>query len=76
MSKTQAKRQERLEQANEFVRARRSAQLEIFESNFNVGVTMFLENKDKLSEEEIATIEAQMEQNQRMIDEYKAKYDL
>jgi hypothetical protein len=76
MSKTQAKRQERLEQANEFVRARRRAQLEIFESNFNVGVTMFLENKDKLSEEEIATIEAQMEQNQRMIDEYKAKYDL
>jgi hypothetical protein len=76
MSKTQDKRQERLEQANEFVRARRRAQLEIFESNFNVGVTMFLENKDKLSEEEIATIEAQMEQNQRMIDEYKAKYDL
>jgi hypothetical protein len=76
MSKTQAKRQERLEQANEFVRARRRAQLEIFESNFNVGVTMFLDNKDKLSEEDIATIEAQMEQNQRIIDEYKATYDL
>jgi hypothetical protein len=76
MSKTQAKRQERLEQANEFVRARRRAQLEIFESNFNVGVTMFLDNKDKLSEDEIATIEAQMEQNQRIIDEFKVKYDL
>jgi hypothetical protein len=76
MSKTTEKRAARLAEAAEFVRARRRAQLEIFESNFNVGVTMFLENKDKLNEEEIATIEAQMEQNQRMIDEYKAKYDL
>lgn len=57
MSKTQDKKAARKAEAEAFVRARRQAQLQMFEHAFEVGLRMFEENKDKMSPEEIEVIE-------------------
>jgi hypothetical protein len=74
VSKTQEKRAARIAEAQEFVRQRRVRNLEIFESNFAVGLKVYEENKDKLSPEEIAHMEEEIERNQALIKEYKEKW--
>lgn len=73
MSKTQDKRARRKEETRVFVAARLSQNLAMFEQNFEVGVQLYEANKDKLSDEEKAQIEHQMELNRRLIDELKSK---
>lgn len=74
MSKTQDKKAARIAEAKAFVQARRQAQIAIFESNFNAGVQFFMDNKEKMSPEEIALIEAEIEKNQKLIDEWKENW--
>jgi cob(I)alamin adenosyltransferase len=74
MSKTQNKRAERLAEAEDFVKERRKRNLEIFESNFEVGLKIYEQNKDKLSPEEIEHMEAEIERQKNTIEEYRAKW--
>lgn len=61
MGRTMSKRQEKIEQRrqeqHEFLSARRSQQLAMLEHMFEVGNKLYEDNKEKLSEEEIAQIE-------------------
>ena len=61
MSKTQDKRAARVAEQQEFIKKRRIAQLAVFESNFNAGLQFYNDNKDKMSEEEIALIDKEIE---------------
>jgi hypothetical protein len=74
VSKTQEKRAARLSEAQDFVKQRRVRNLEIFESNFEVGLRVYEDNKDKLSPGEVAHMEAEIERNKEMIKEYKKKW--
>ena len=74
MSKTQEKKAARLAEAAEFVKERRVRNLEIFESNFEVGLKIYEQNKDKLSPEEIAHMESEIERQREILEEYKAKW--
>lgn len=75
MSKRQEKIASRQAEQHEFLKERRQLQIAVFESNFNVGLNFYQENKDKMSEEEIALIEAEIETNRKLLDELKAKWD-
>jgi len=74
VSKTQEKKAARLAEAAEFVKERRVRNLEIFESNFEVGLKIYEQNKDKMSPEEIAHIEEEIIRQKDLIEEYKAKW--
>lgn len=74
MSKTSEKRAARAAEAADFVKQRREMTLEIFERNFEVGLKIYEDNKDKMSPEEIILLEAEMESAQKAIEEYKAKW--
>ena len=76
MSKTQDKRAARKAEAEEFVRQRREAQITMFENNFEVGMRFYQENKDKMSEDEQLLIEQEIEKNRKLIDEFKAKWNV
>ena len=75
MSKRQNKIAERQADQHEFLKERRQLQIAVFESNFNVGLNFYQENKDKMSKDEIAMIEAEIESNQKLLDDLKAKWD-
>ena len=75
MSKRQDKIAERQADQHEFLKERRQLQIAVFESNFNVGLNFYQENKDKMSEEEITMIEAEIESNRKLLEELKAKWD-
>ena len=75
MSKRQEKVAARQAEQHEFLKERRQVQIAVFESNFNVGLNFYQENKDKMSEEEITMIEAEIETNRKLLDELKAKWD-
>ena len=74
MSKRQDKIAERQAEQHEFLKERRQLQIAVFESNFNVGLNFYQENKDKMSEEEIVMIEAEIESNQKLLAELKKKW--
>ena len=74
MSKTQEKKAARLSEAQEFVKQRRVRNLEIFESNFEVGLKVYEANKDKLTPEQVAEMEDEIERNQNLIKEYKERW--
>jgi hypothetical protein len=76
MSKTQDKRAARKAEAEEFVRQRREAQITMFENNFEVGMRFYQDNKDKMSEDEQLLIEQEIEKNRKLIDEFKAKWNV
>lgn len=76
MSKTQDKRAARKAEAEEFVRQRREAQITMFENNFEVGLRFYQENKDKMSEDEQTLIEQEIEKNRKLIDEFRAKWNV
>ena len=75
MSKRQEKIATRQAEQQEFLKERRQLQIAVFESNFNVGLNFYQENKDKMSDEEIALIEAEIESNRKLLEELKAKWD-
>lgn len=75
MSNRQDKIAARQSEQHEFLKERRQLQIAVFESNFNVGLNFYQENKDKMSEEEVALIEAEIEANRKLLDELKAKWD-
>jgi hypothetical protein len=75
MSNRQDKIASRQAEQHEFLKERRQLQIAVFESNFNVGLNFYQENKDKMSEEEVALIEAEIESNRKLLDELKAKWD-
>jgi hypothetical protein len=71
MSKRQEKIAANRAKQQEFIAARLSQNLAIFEDNFNVGVELYEANKDTFSEEQKALIEAEMDKNRKLIDEIK-----
>ena len=76
MSKTQDKRAQRKAEAEGFVRERRKFQITTFEHNFDTGMRFYMENKEKMSEEEQALIEAEIEKNRVLIEEFKEKWNV
>jgi hypothetical protein len=76
LSKTQEKRAQRQAEADAFVKERRKTQILIFEQNFDTGMRFYLENKDKMSEEEQALIEVEIEKNRKMVEEFKEKWNV
>jgi hypothetical protein len=76
LSKTQEKRIQRQAEADAFVKERRKTQISIFEQNFDTGMRFYLENKDKMSEEEQALIEIEIEKNRKVVEEFKEKWNV
>jgi len=74
VSKTSEKRAARLAEAADFVKQRRELTLQIFEQNFETGLKIYEENKDKLSAEDITVLEAEIETARKAVEEYKAKW--
>lgn len=74
VSKKQDKKAANIAEAAAFVKERRVRNLEIFESNFQVGLRIYEENKDKLSPEEVAHMESEIERQRETLEEYKAKW--
>ena len=69
MSKSQDKRQERIQEAAAFVAERRKIQLAMLEQNYDMGVKLFLDQKENLSPEEVEKIEAMMVEQRKSLDE-------
>jgi hypothetical protein len=57
MSKTQDKRAARIAEQKAFIKQRRLQELLALEAQFNYGLKLYEENKDKLSAEEIEQME-------------------
>lgn len=68
MSKTQNKRQERIREAATFISERRQIQLHILEQNYEMGVKLYLDQKDTLSPEEVEQIETMMAEQRASLD--------
>ena len=75
MSNRQAKIAANIAEQHEFLKERKQVQIAVFESNFNVGLNFYQENKDKMSKEEIKLIEDEIESNRKLLEELKAKWD-
>ena len=71
MSKRQEKIAANQAEANVFVGERRAVQLAIFEQNFETGLKIYESNKDKLTEEEAAMLEVEIERNRTLIEKLK-----
>jgi len=74
MSKTSEKRAARIAEAAAFVKQRREMTLEMFEQNFQIGLKIYEDNKDKMSSEEIELLEKEIESARAAVEEYKAKW--
>jgi hypothetical protein len=59
-------------EANAFVSERRAIQVAIFEQNFETGFKIYEANKDKLSKEEAAILEVEIEKNRTLIEKLKS----
>ncbi len=71
MSKRQEKIAAKQAEAAAFVNERRAMQIAIFEQNFETGLKIYEANKDKLSEEEAAMLEVEIERNRTLIEKLK-----
>ena len=71
MSKRQEKIAANQAQANAFLNERKTVQLAMFEQNFETGLRIYEANKDKLSEEEAAMLEVEIERNRTLIEKLK-----
>ena len=60
---------------HKFLKERKQVQIAVFESNFNVGLNFYQENKDKMSKEEIKLIEEEIENNRKLLKELKERWD-
>lgn len=72
MSKRQEKIEERRAEQQEFIAQRRKMQLAIFQANFDIGMKIYEENKDKMSPEEIELVEIEIKKNRELLDKLKA----
>lgn len=70
-SKRQEKTFARQAAATEFVNERRTIQIAVFEQNFETGLRIYEANKDKLSKEEAAMLEVEIERNRSLIEKLK-----
>jgi hypothetical protein len=70
LSKTQAKRLRRKEERDAFIQERIDNNMFYFEHNHKLAVMMYEQKKDELSEQEQKMIEIQIEENQKLIDEW------
>jgi hypothetical protein len=75
MSKRQEKIAQRLSEQQEFLKARKTVQLALFENALEVGLKVYEDNKNRLSEDEIAKIEAQLEENRQLILKLRSEID-
>lgn len=75
MSNKQDKKEQRVKERKEFLNERRKIQLAVFQINFDKGLAFYENVKEKLSAEEIATIEAQIEENKALIEKLKSEID-
>jgi cob(I)alamin adenosyltransferase len=75
MSRRQEKMAQRLAEQQEFLAARRTIQLAMFEQSLEVGLKVYEDNKDRLSPEDIEKIEAQLEENRRLIAKLRSEID-
>jgi hypothetical protein len=73
MSNKQDKKEQRIAEAKEFVAERRAIQLAVFEANFEAGLRIYENAKDKLSPEEIEKIEEQIKENRALIEKLKSE---
>ena len=73
MSKTQDKRKRRAEERDSFLLARKKMQLNMFEQAFLVGKEIYEKNKEHIPANEVEQIEAQMKENQDIIDKLRAE---
>jgi hypothetical protein len=71
MSKRQEKIAAKQAEAAAFVNERRAMQIALFEQNFETGLRIYEANKDKLSEEEAAMLEVEIERNRTLIEKLK-----
>jgi hypothetical protein len=71
LSKRQEKIAAKQAEAAAFVNERRAMQIAIFEQNFETGLKIYEANKDKLSEEEAAMLEVEIERNRTLIEKLK-----
>lgn len=75
MSRRQEKIAQRLNEQQEFLKARKTVQLALFENALEVGLKVYEDNKDRLSKDDIAKIEAQLEENQQLIVKLRSEID-
>jgi hypothetical protein len=75
MSNKQEKKEQRIKESKEFLNERRKIQLAVFQINFDKGLAFYENVKEKLSAEEVAVIEAQIEENKALIEKLKSEID-
>lgn len=75
MSKTQEKRAQRLAEQRAFLAERCRQRLAFAEEAYTIGVTLFEENKDKLSEEDRTKIETMRDEQLVTIEKLKIEID-
>jgi hypothetical protein len=71
MSNRQEKIQQKIAERNDFITERRKVQLAIFESNFEAGRKMYEDNKDKITPEQAAILEKQVEENRELLEKLR-----
>ena len=76
MSKTQDKRTARIAEAAEFIKERRTLQYRVLKANFDTGVHMYEANKDKISPEEQALLEAEMAKQWELLEKLKKDFGI
>jgi len=74
VSKRQEKKETNQAAADAFVKERRAVQIAIFEQNFETGLRVYQDNKDKLSPEQVVEIENEIEAHRKLIDGLKEKW--
>ena len=76
MSKTQDKKKSRIAEAAQFVKERRTIQYHLIKSNFDVGVSMYNANKEKLSAEEDTLLQEEMVKQRELIEKFKEDFGI
>ena len=75
MSKRQEKIEARKTEQQAFIAQRRKMQLAIFQANFDVGMKLYEDNKDKMSPEEIELVEIEIKKNKELLEKLKSETD-
>jgi hypothetical protein len=76
MSKTQDKKAARIAEQKAFIKQRRLQELLALEAQFNYGLKLYEENKDKLSAEEIEQMEAEKQKFTDSLFTFKKEHGL
>jgi hypothetical protein len=76
MSKTQEKRAQRLADAAEFMKEKRTHQIAFLEANYKAGVQLYEITKENATEEERTFIEAEMVKQRAALDAIKKEFEI